>query len=173
MNGGTVALDPGTYCGGLRITNGAVVTAHRGVYILSGGPFLLDGAQIEGDEVTFVLADSDATLNWTNATVRLIAPKADDYAGIVLLGVRQSTTHNFAGSTIDLHGVVYLPNGKLTWTNSGTPSITAKWTAWIIDGVTWQGDGVIKINFNLNDSGVPYPTSLNIIPRPGSPRLIK
>ena len=90
-----------------------------------------------------------------------------------MMGARVEVVHALDASTVDLHGVVYLPNGAFSWSNTGTPSITAKWTAWIVDGVSWTGDGTININFNLKDSDIPYPPQLNVIPRPGSARIVK
>jgi len=46
------SLSPGTYCGGLRISSGAVVTLSPGIYIFKDGDFKIDsGAQVTGDEV--------------------------------------------------------------------------------------------------------------------------
>ncbi len=56
--------------------------------------------------------------------------------------------------------------GAFDWTNTGTPTITAKWTAWIIDGVTWDGSGTIKINFDIGSSDIPFRGALrSVIPR--------
>ncbi len=52
-------------------------------------------------------------------------------------------------------------------------SSVAKWTVWIVDGITWKGDGTIYINFDIKDEEVPYPGDLRyVIPRPSTPRLI-
>lgn len=172
VSGGARTLNPGTYCGGLTINNGAVVTFNPGLYIVSGGKFIVSNAAISGDDVTISLADSVSVISWSASTIRLVAPKIGPYAGMVVMGIREPTTHAIVASTIDLHGVVYLVNGAFDWTNIGTPAVTSKWTAWIVDGISWQGDGTIRINFNLDASDIPYPRVLNVIPRPGSARLI-
>ncbi len=172
ISGVSRTLSPGTYCGGLSITNGSDVTLRPGTYVISGGGLLIADSTVTGNDITVGLADASAVLFWDQATVRLNAPKTGKYAGIVFAGVRQPTVHSFIGSTVDLHGVVYIPNGDFTWTNRNTPTINAKWTAWIIDGVSWLGDGVITINFDLENSDIPYPQALRVIPRPGSPRLV-
>jgi Putative Flp pilus-assembly TadE/G-like len=169
---GAATLNPGTYCGGLTISNGAAVTFSPGTYIITGSAFVVDDAQIVGDGVTIVLADDRVKLFWTGAKLRISAPTSGPLAGIVLTGTRDPVDHNFTNSTIDLHGVVYLLQGSVNWTNTGTPAARAKWTAWIVEGVSWDGDGVIKYNFDLAGSDVPYPQSLNVIPRPGPPRLV-
>ncbi|MFL5169108.1 MAG: TadE/TadG family type IV pilus assembly protein [Microvirga sp.] len=42
INGGNRTLDPGTYCGGLIVTNGANVTLREGTYIFNQGPLIVD-----------------------------------------------------------------------------------------------------------------------------------
>ena len=125
-----------------------------------------------GTGVTIALVDNAVALNWNGATVRLAAPKTGSYAGMVVIGVRDQKSHTFNASTIDLHGVVYLLQGDLTWANTGTPTIHSKWTAWIVDGFSWSGDGTIRINFDLQGSDIPYPGTLNVIPRTTTARLV-
>jgi Putative Flp pilus-assembly TadE/G-like len=170
---GVTTLNPGTYCGGLTVSSGGVVTLNPGTYIITGSAFVADDAQIFGDGVTIVLADSNVKLFWTGATLRISAPTSGPLAGIVLTGTRDPVDHTFTNSTVDLHGVIYLVQGSVTWTNTGTAVMQSKWTAWIVDGVSWDGDGTIKYNFDLLSSSVPYPPSLNVIPRPGPPRLVQ
>ena len=172
VDGETTTLNPGTYCKGLTIKSGANVTFNPGVYIIAGDKFKVDDSMINGNEVTIVLADDKVEIEWENSQIRLSAPVTGEYASMVLIGVRQETEHEFIDSTIDLHGIVYLINGEIDWTNDGTPNITSKWTAWIVDGVSWRGNGTVHINFDPEDSHIPYPSELNIIPRPGTPRLL-
>src|SRR5262249_10564228 len=57
VKGGFRSLDPGVYCGGLKITNHATVTLSPGVYIVQGGKFTVDqGASLQGTNVGFYLA---------------------------------------------------------------------------------------------------------------------
>ncbi len=171
ITGGVATLNPGTYCGGLTIQNTANVTMNPGLYIIQGGKLSITGSSLTGTGISIVLADNLAELAWTNATVRLAAPETGLHAGIVMMG-RKFTNHLLTASTVDLHGVIYLPHGKFIWRNTGTPIINASWTAWITDGVTWTGDGTININFNIHASNIPYPTELYVLPRPGRPRLV-
>lgn len=171
--GGSMTLNPGTYCDGLEIKNGAVVTFNPGTYIIADKKFKLFNSKISGEGVTIVLADDKVELDWNDSEVLLTAPASGSLASMALIGVRENTKHKFDDTVIDIHGVIYLPNGELTWRNTGSPEITAKWTVWIIDGVTWRGDGEIYINFDFEDEEVPYPDDLRyLIPRPGTPRLL-
>ena len=174
ISGGTKNLTPGAYCGGLNISNGAVVSFSPGIYVISGGAFVVSDSHISGDNVMVALADSSATLFWTSSEIKLAAPASGPYAGMAVIGARLPANHIINASTVDICGVVYLLNGAFSWVNSGTPIITANWSAWIIDGVSWDGDGTLHYNFDINTGTVPYPTALmNIVPRPGiGPRLV-
>ncbi len=118
------------------------------------------------------MVDSNATIEWNKAVIRLTAPKTGTYAGIAIFGARVETDNLIEETTADIHGVFYMPNGAFEWINAGEPVITAKWTAWVIDGVTWTGSGTIRYNFRPDDSDIPYPDALRVIPRPGKARLI-
>jgi hypothetical protein len=166
-----MTLSPGVYCEGLSVVE-SEVKLEPGIYYITEGEFELEDAVLTGDGVTFVLVDDDVELDWVSSEIRITGPTSGTYAGIVMMGTRQSTNHTFEESTVDLTGVVYLPNGKLTWENDGTPAINGDWTAWIIDGVTWTGNGKIYINFDKADSDVPYPSGLSVIPVEGQPRLV-
>ena len=172
ISSGSVTLNPGTYCHGLRITGGATVTLNPGTYIIGGDTFDVNGATVEGEGVTIVLADNDADLDFENAVLRLSAPKTGTYQSIVMMAARVDTNDKFVNSTLDLYGVVYMPNAALDWTNNGTPTITAKWQVWIVDGFSWDGNGTIDIPFDIKDADVPYPSKLNVIPKAGTPRLV-
>ncbi len=165
----TVTLSPGVYCGGLEISSGSKVTLQPGMYFVRGGTFSVSGSTVEGSGVTVLHYGTNKPINWNGSTIRLSAPTAGSLAGIVVTGERVASSSELKNSTVDLHGVVYLPRSEFEWTNSGTPVINAKWTSWIIDGVSWLGSGTIKINFDYKDSTVPFPPGLlSVIPRPGA-----
>jgi hypothetical protein len=171
INNTTLTLDPGTYCSGLSIT-GSTVTLKPGVYFITTDKFLVKNSTVTGDGVTIILPDNHAVINWDTATMRLKAPTTGSLAGIVFMGQRVDASNTIKKGTVDLEGVVYLPQGDFKWTNTGTPSITAKWSAWIVDGFSWDGDGTINFNFDYQ-TGVPYPDELRrVVPRPGSARLV-
>lgn len=175
INGGTVTLNPGVYCSKLTIQGGANVTLNSGTYFIKTGVFKIDGSTVTtppGNHVKIVLLDTASKLDWKNSTVRLSGETTGPYAGIVMFS-RVAATHKLTKSTIDLHGVAYLPNGDFEWQNNGTPVVNADWTVWIVDGVSWTGNGTIRINFDTANSSVPYPDALSrVIPRKGTPRLL-
>jgi Putative Flp pilus-assembly TadE/G-like len=172
LSGGVHTLTPGSYCGGLEIKGGAVATFAPGLYVISDGKFIVEDSEINGDEVTIALADDKVEIDWSKATIRLSAPKSGQYRSMVLIGTREPTDHTISKSTVDFHGVIYLLNGAFEWENEGTPDIQAKWSAWVVDGFSWDGNGTLNFNFKIEESDVPFPPELNVIPRPGGPRLV-
>jgi Flp pilus assembly protein TadG len=173
ISGGVTTLEPGSYCGGLSVANGAAVTLRPGLYNITGGSFVVNNATFKGDGVTVSLATPGMSVNWTDAKIQITAPKSGQYAGMAVIGARDPANHVIDASTIDITGVVYLIGGAFKWISSGSPDVSSKWTAWIVDGFSWSGDGVINVNFDINGSDVPYPKALYVIPRPGKPRLIE
>ena len=173
ISGSTIELPEGHYCGGLKISNGAVVTlAPGGTYYISGGTFSVISSTVSGIGVTIFLTDASTKINWKDSQVALSAKKTGAYAGFVLLGARFDTSNTFDSSTVDVHGAFYMPNGAFDWVNDGTPVLTAKWSAFIVDGFSWSGNGTVNLNFDLAHSDIPYPQALMVMPRPGQPRLV-
>jgi hypothetical protein len=172
INGGTVTLSPGTYCNGLEITNHATVTLSAGRYFIDQNKFKIADSTVTGTAgVTIVLVDNKSIIEWKNSTIRMKAPSTGADKGMVIMGQRVNCTNVIDKATVDLEGVVYLPNGEFNWTNTGTPTNNGKWTAWKVDGLSWDGDGVIHMNFDYKH-GVPYPSALlHVVPRMGTPRL--
>jgi len=117
--GGSRILQPGVYCGGLRIGGHAKVTFAHGIYVVRGGPL----------ELTH-----EASLTMTDATIHLVGPEARlvaDYS--TSLDLSASTSGPMAGILIfedrsapvgrvhqigsrnaaRLLGTIYMPRGKL------------------------------------------------------------
>jgi hypothetical protein len=86
VNGGTQTLQPGVYCKGLKITNGAKVRLTRGVYVIKDGPLIVNrGGELGGTDVAIYLKGNTANLVFeTNSTINLSAPKDGPLAGILI-----------------------------------------------------------------------------------------
>lgn len=146
-NGGR--LSPGTYCDGLDLSGN--FTLESGVYYVYGD-FELDGATIHGNDITFVLGE-DAEIDWRDSRVIISAPTSGDTAGFALLGLSNSDRNVFDASLIDIEGVVYMPRAFFTWDNTERNSyrtmaqVQHRWTAWVVQGASWNGDGTVFFNF--------------------------
>ena len=167
ISGGKVKLSPGTYCGGLTITNSAKVEFQSGTFVITG-KLTIQNSSVKGSDVTLVLSGSNGSLDWNNADASLEAPKTGAMAGMVIVADRVPSENYLVASTVDLHGAIYMVNGVFVWENKGKPKIKADWSSWIIDGVTWTGDGVLPINFKPEKSKIPFPYALkHVVPVAG------
>lgn len=81
----TATLDPGTYCGGLQITNNSVVTLRPGIYIMKNGPLVVhNGGSLKGEGVGFYFTgDKTGLLLDKQSTVGLTAPKDGVMSGLL------------------------------------------------------------------------------------------
>jgi Flp pilus assembly protein TadG len=173
VSSSNTTLPPGHYCGGLKIQNLSNVTLQsNGSYFISGGTLDVNNSQLSGTDVTIFLTDASADVNLDQAKLNISAPKIGTFAGIAVYGARVNTNNTFTKSELNVHGVFYMPNGALVWENTGTPAATAPWSVFVVDGVSWIGNGTIKINFDRKNSDIPYPKQLIAMPRPGDVRLV-
>ena len=119
---GTETLNPGRYCGGIKIGSHAVVTMNPGNYVMVGGVFDVgSGAVVNGTGVTVFLT-KDASGSYaqvkivSGAIVNITAPTTGDYKGIAFFQDRNApivdsgAANNFAGgSTMNIKGAIYFP----------------------------------------------------------------
>jgi Flp pilus assembly protein TadG len=86
VDGVVRTLQPGVYCKGLTITNGAEVTLTKGIYIIKDGPLIVDkGGILHGADISIYLKGLGANLVFaTNSTIDLSASKDGPLAGILI-----------------------------------------------------------------------------------------
>ena len=79
-------LDPGTYCGGLKISKKAVVTLRSGTYVIKDGPLLVyDKAILSGTDVSLYFCGNTAGLLFDKgSTISLSAPTLGVMAGLLI-----------------------------------------------------------------------------------------
>src|SRR5262249_34548535 len=65
----TETIDPGVYCGGIKLNAGAVITLNPGIYYLDGGGLNINGgATLTGTGVTLVFTSKNGN-NWATASI--------------------------------------------------------------------------------------------------------
>ena len=81
-----VTLNPGTYCGGLKITKKAVVTLNPGIYVFKDGPLVVDKeATLTGSDVGLFFTGNNAGLLFDKkTTISLSAPTTGPMAGLLM-----------------------------------------------------------------------------------------
>jgi hypothetical protein len=119
LKGENKTMGPGTYCGGLQISDGAQVQLEPGIYVFKGGKLRLDKSSVlRGSGVGFVFIGDKAILEFKNeSTVSLSAPTEGPMAGILMYAQTNSKKHRtFMIASKDaekLIGTVYLPDDQL------------------------------------------------------------
>lgn len=141
---GNWTLNPGTYCGGITIDNGANASFNPGVYIVNGGTVHFGGgATITGSGVTFYLTGTNASYGSVamdnGVTVSLSAPTSGTYIGLLFFqdrSITSSVSANFAGgASTQLTGTMYFPTTSVSFSNgssaSGNAAIVAEQVSFI------------------------------------------
>jgi hypothetical protein len=167
--GGTITIDPGVYCGGMKITNG-IVNLNPGLYILKGGGLSMSGGStLNGNGVTIYntcnsgsCASSTAGYDQinlaggTNAT--LSAPTGGTWAGMLFFTDRnapnQTNTIN-GGTTLSLTGTFYMPSQDVKFAGTSTAALYTNLVAWTINFI---GDTTINYNISSLPAGSPIKT---------------
>jgi len=118
---GTRTINPGVYCGGLKLEGN--VTLNPGVYVLAGGGMIITGnARVTGQGVMFYNTKSGSydykkILIGGDSTVVLSAPTSGPFKGILfyqdrtIVGGEMSEFINKANVRLD--GTLYFPTTKL------------------------------------------------------------
>ena len=86
VSGVVRTLQPGVYCGGLKVTSGAEVTLASGVYVIKDGPLIVEkGGILKGTQVGFYLTGQSSNLTFAaDSTISLSAPKDGPLAGLLI-----------------------------------------------------------------------------------------
>ena len=135
LQGATITLDPGTYCGGLDIMAGSVVSLNPGTYIMKDGQFAVgSGSSVTGDEVMIALVGADSYLLLkSGSTTKLTSPMTGTYKNMQFMSDRdlsqskqqQEWTTIMGGATLDYDGVMYLPEQQI-WASGASLDIIIK-----------------------------------------------
>ena len=165
LSGGSIkastTISPGTYCGGLNISSGAVVTMTPGIYIFTNGDFKVEGgAQVSGTEVMLAF-DGKGAKFWLSggAIMKVTSPKTGTYMNMQFMenptNVAGNTWVSIGGnSQLTYDGTMYFPlsniwvfGGSIVNGNSPTVSMVG-------DKLWFQDNSTINLT-QLNTRGLP------------------
>jgi Putative Flp pilus-assembly TadE/G-like len=163
-------LNPGNYCGGLKIE--ANVTFNPGEYVLNGQGLQIQGnSVVTGDEVSFYFPDTVTGYDPPGPTpprslyvagttdVHLTAPTSGDYQSILFYN-DPNVAPNIemwvqGGANMDLTGVIYASNNHLRF--AGGSGGVGGWTVLAVDTLEFTG------NSNISGSAPPVDLPLALI----------
>jgi hypothetical protein len=153
---GNWTLNPGTYCGGIVINNGATALFNPGTYVINGGGITFaGGATITGASVMFYLTGSNATYGSVSLSngvnVTLSAQTSGTYTGLLFFQDRSivsAANAAFAGgASMQLTGSLYFPTTYVSYSNGAA---TTGNTAIVARQVSFSGG----VNFKYDPTGL-------------------
>ena len=180
----TVTLHPGVYCGGLKLTNGAVANLSAGVYIIKDGPLVVDrGASISGTEVGFFFKGPGSNLTFdADSTVNLAAPKDGPLAGILIFddpsGVSAPALDPLSGRGLlgrllktgsprqhqilsdnarNLLGTIYMPKGEIIVDATKPIADKSAYTVLVVHQLHLYSGPNLILNTDYSATDVPVP----------------
>jgi Flp pilus assembly protein TadG len=163
------SVSPGTFCGGISVSNGSSVTFGSGLYIIDGGGIKITGGTVSGSAVTFYLTGnngngssahdySGVTING-NATVNLSSPcssSGGSIAGMLFFQDRSMTATSNDASTINgssgstFSGAIYFPTTALSY--AGTTGANM-FTLLVADTLTFTGNSTVGNDYSCLSNG--------------------
>jgi Flp pilus assembly protein TadG len=174
VNGGTLALTPGNYCGGLYVTGGAFVTLTAGEHIMSGGKLKVDNASTLVTSGGSIYLTAGATL-WfgSDTTINMTAPTGGPLAGLLVYEDHNAPPgqvhYIYSNNAPVLHGTIYLPANQLWVETSADVSKASAFTIIVARSLHVDKAANLWLNSNYNLSNVPVPGGL----KPGVPFLAR
>jgi hypothetical protein len=154
------------YCGGITISNNAIVNVSAGTYVLAGGGLSVTGnGAIKGTGVTFYNTEKPGfaykpIYTQDQANLTLAAPTSGPMAGMLMFQDRSitSTALNILGGGGGLEGALYFPTTKLEWSSQQTN--TVKYTIIVADTISININVVsVKADYSGLVDGSPIKTA--------------
>lgn len=146
-NGNGNKLQPGVYCGGLKLNNNSNKTMDPGVYVISGGDLQINaGATLTGSGVMFYLTNGARVSINGNATVQVSAATSGTYSGMLFFGDRSDTgasKNTFNGTANSkLTGAIYFASQDIQY--NGNFSGNGGCTQVVGLTVEWNGNADVS-----------------------------
>jgi len=159
-------LNPGVYCGGIKVTAQGEATFNSGVYVLKGGLNIHAGADVAGDEVMFYNTEGSGysyePIDFhSNSTAVFSAPTSGDFKGVLFFQDRDVTSSDdnvFAGKpSTSFTGILYFPTTDVKYV--GGASTVAQETMLVARRVEVRGNATLKM---FSEDSDLLPTALAI-----------
>lgn len=166
ISSGTKTLDPGTYCGGIKISNTASVVFNPGTYVIQYGEFVVsDTATVKGEYVGFYLAGKNSLINFTgDASVTLSGASVGEMAGLLFFEARTATLdrrhHIQSTKATVLTGTIYLSRGKLLIDPNSPVAENSAYTAIIVRKLELNEGPELILNSDYDATSVPVPEGI-------------
>lgn len=163
---GTLALSPGTYCGGLSVEPGARVTLDPGIYVFKdGGLTVADAASLKGAGVgLFFTGKGSVLLFERGSTIDLTAPRSGEMAGLLVFEGRSQPENGLhqilSDDARNLLGTIYLSRGRLHVDANSPIADRSAYTAIVARVMTLYGGPNLVLNTNYDSTDIPVPDGI-------------
>ncbi|WP_054141058.1 pilus assembly protein TadG-related protein [Bosea sp. AAP35] len=167
---GSTTLNPGTYCGGIKVSKNAVVTLTSGIYVFKDGPLDVSGtASLTGANVGIYLNGKGAVLRFDSGTkIDLTAPKDGTMAGILFFEDRNSPANQkheiLSNDAKVLLGTLYFPQGELNIGANKPVAAESAYTIVVARRFTLSAGPTMFLNAKYGSTNIPVPEGVG----PGS-----
>ena len=157
-----ITINPGVYCGGIRITSSSVVNLNAGIYKLNGGGLSVGGSSTlngtgvmlfntgqNGFTPTAISIDGSSVMN-------LSGPTSGTYQGMLFVqdrNISYSGTNQITGSSSSSYtGTLYFPSTALNYAGSSSGTFTAL----IAKTLTLTGSSTIRNDPTGSHTGLAH-----------------
>ena len=147
ITGTTANLQPGVYCGGLRV-DANKIKLHKGNYIIKDGPLILRGSsEISGKDVGIFLTGLDSYLDIDGRSeVDIRAASKGVMAGIAIAARGDVGDSKITGrSDLKIGGVIYLPNQNLSYQGESEIVAISPITTIIANSIKLGGEAYLEV----------------------------
>jgi Flp pilus assembly protein TadG len=168
LSSGTHTLNPGTYCGGIKISGTAKVSFTKGNYIIKDGVFDVSGtASVSSENAGFYLKGESSILNFTgNTTLSMTGATTGEMAGLLFFEDRNVSIgriHRINSAYANkLTGTIYLSKGKLRIDPNSSVAQDSAYTAIIANQVEVDEGPTLVLNSDYGASNVPVPEGIQM-----------
>ncbi len=166
VKGTTLNLSPGTYCGGVIVDAGAIVSLTSGTYVFKDGPLQVrDGGSLSGINVSLYFSGVGAVMRFDqNTTISLTAPRTSDMAGILIAEDRNNPVgQQFeinSNNARNLLGTIYLPQGRLFVGANNPVSDQSAYTIIVARRFSLSEGPTMVLNTNYGATDIPVPNGV-------------
>ena len=160
VNSGTVTLLPGSYCGGITLSN-ATVTFSPGIYVIKNGDFTIrSGAIVTGTKVGFVLDNAQINITTNTGAINFGAPVTGPMAGILFAERNNADdkTHQIHSDNVQtLLGTIYLPQSRLLVGANARVAHMSAYTIIVSHQLELKNGPNLVLNSDYSATDVPVP----------------
>ena len=168
----STTLMPGTYCGGIVVSNNAKLELRPGIYAFKDGPLdIKDGSTLSGANVNLYFNGLKSVAKFSaGSSISLTAPKDGDMAGILIYEDRLSTkdqVHEILSNDAKvLLGTIYLPQGELSIGGDRPIAAESAYTIVVARRFALSAGPTMVINSNYGATNIPVPPGVgpNVVP---------